>query len=124
MLNIFWYICPELILNGHVYSSEPPLFRVITKKNDYVYLKDDTALQQYKQRHPNNVKAITRMKGLGEQDADELSYCLLDPSTRNISLLTVEDIEKANNMFNDLYGKKVEPRVEFLNKHLEEANIG
>lgn len=124
MLNIFWYICPELILNGHVYSSEPPLFRVITKKNDYVYLKDDVALQQYKQKHPNNVKAITRMKGLGEQDADELSYCLLDPSTRNISLLTVEDVEKANNMFNDLYGKKVEPRVEFLNKHLEEANIG
>lgn len=124
MLNIFWYICPELILNGHVYSSEPPLFRVITKKNDYVYLKDDAALQQYKQKHPNNVKAITRMKGLGEQDADELSYCLLDPSTRNISLLTVEDVEKANNMFNDLYGKKVEPRVEFLNKHLEEANIG
>lgn len=124
MLNIFWYICPELILNGHVYSSEPPLFRVITKKNDYVYLKDDAALQQYKQKHPNNVKAITRMKGLGEQDADELSYCLLDPSTRNISLLTVEDVEKANNMFNDLYGKKVEPRVKFLNKHLEEANIG
>lgn len=124
MLNIFWYICPELILNGHVYSSEPPLFRVITKKNDYVYLKDDAALQQYKQKHPNNVKAITRMKGLGEQDADELSYCLLDPSTRNISLLTVEDVEKANNTFNDLYGKKVEPRVEFLNKHLEEANIG
>lgn len=124
MLNIFWYICPELILNGHVYSSEPPLFRVITKKNDYVYLKDDAALQQYKQKHPNNVKAITRMKGLGEQDADELSYCLLDPSTRNISLLTVEDVEKTNNMFNDLYGKKVEPRVEFLNKHLEEANIG
>lgn len=124
MLNIFWYICPELILNGHVYSSEPPLFRVITKKNDYVYLKDDVALQQYKQKNPNNVKAITRMKGLGEQDADELSYCLLDPSTRNISLLTVEDVEKANNMFNDLYGKKVEPRVEFLNKHLEEANIG
>lgn len=124
MLNIFWYICPELILNGHIYSSEPPLFRVITKKNDYVYLKDDAALQQYKQKHPNNVKAITRMKGLGEQDADELSYCLLDPSTRNISLLTVEDVEKANNMFNDLYGKKVEPRVEFLNKHLEEANIG
>ena len=124
MLNIFWYICPELILNGHVYSSEPPLFRVITKKNDYVYLKDDAALQQYKQKHPNNVKAITRMKGLGEQDADELSYCLLDPSTRNISLLTVENVEKANNMFNDLYGKKVEPRVEFLNKHLEEANIG
>ena len=124
MLNIFWYICPELILNGHVYSSEPPLFRVITKKNNYVYLKDDVALQQYKQKNPNNVKAITRMKGLGEQDADELSYCLLDQSTRNISLLTVEDVEKTNNMFNDLYGKKIEPRVEFLNKHLEEANIG
>ena len=63
MLNIFWYICPELIINGHVYCSEPPLFRVITKKNEYIYLKNDIALQKYKEKHPSNVKAITRMKG-------------------------------------------------------------
>jgi len=124
MLNIFWYICPELIINGHVYCSEPPLFRVITKKNEYIYLKNDIALQKYKEKYSSKIKAITRMKGLGEQDANELAYCLLEPETRNMKLLTVFDIEKTADMFNDLYGKKVEPRVKFLEQHLEEANIG
>lgn len=124
MLNIFWYICPELIINGHVYCSEPPLFRVITKKNEYIYLKNDIALQKYKEKYSSKIKAITRMKGLGEQDANELAYCLLEPETRNMKLLTVSDMEKTADMFNDLYGKKVEPRVKFLEQHLEEANIG
>lgn len=124
MLNIFWYICPELIINGHIYCSEPPLFRVITKKNEYIYLKNDIALQKYKEKYFSKIKAITRMKGLGEQDANELAYCLLEPETRNMKLLTVSDMEKTADMFNDLYGKKVEPRVKFLEQHLEEANIG
>ena len=124
MLNIFWYICPELIINGHIYCSEPPLFRVITKKNEYIYLKNDIALQKYKEKYSSKIKAITRMKGLGEQDANELAYCLLEPETRNMKLLTVSDMEKTADMFNDLYGKKVEPRVKFLEQHLEEANIG
>lgn len=124
MLNIFWYICPELIINGHIYCSEPPLFRVITKKNEYIYLKNDIALQKYKEKYSSKIKAITRMKGLGEQDANELAYCLLEPETRNMKLLTVSDMEKTADMFNDLYGKKVEPRVKFLEQHLEEANVG
>lgn len=124
MLNIFWYICPELVTKGHVYCSEPPLFRVITKKNEYVYLKNDIALQEYKKKYSSKVKAITRMKGLGEQDSNELAYCLLEPETRNMKLVTVSDVKKTENMFNDLYGKKVEPRVKFLEEHLEEANIG
>lgn len=124
MLNIFWYICPELIINGHIYCSEPPLFRVITKKNEYIYLKNDIALQKYKEKYSSKIKAITRMKGLGEQDANELAYCLLEPETRNMKLLTVSDMGKTADMFNDLYGKKVEPRVKFLEQHLEEANIG
>jgi DNA gyrase/topoisomerase IV subunit B len=54
-------------------------------------------------------------------DAEELSHCLLNKDTRNIIQLTVEDITKTNNMFNDLYGKDVEPRVKFLLEHSEEA---
>lgn len=116
-------MCPELILNGHVYSSVPPLFRVTTKKNEYIYLKDEDALKQYQKEHGSSIAVIGRMKGLGECDADELSYCLLDEETRNILQLTVNDFKKTNDMFQDLYGKRVEPRVEFLSKHLEEARI-
>lgn len=123
MFNIFWYICPDLIIEGHVYSSVPPLYRVTTKKNEYIYLRDDNALNEYKKKNPNSIQFIGRMKGLGEQDSDELAYCLLEPGTRNLYQLTVSDIGKTNKMFQDLYGKNVEPRVKFLEKHLEEARV-
>lgn len=60
---------------------------------------------------------------VGEQDSDELAYCLLEPDTRNLYKLTVSDIGKTDKMFQDLYGKNVEPRVKFLEEHLEEARI-
>lgn len=123
LFNILWYMCPELITNGHVYSAVPPLFRVTTKKNEYVYLRDAEALAAYQKEHGAQVQSIGRLKGLGEQDSDELSYCLLDPETRNVLQLKVEDYGKTDKMFQDLYGKRVEPRVQFLAQHLEEARI-
>jgi len=123
LFNILWYMCPELILNGHVYSAVPPLFRVTTKKNEYVYLKDEKALEDYKTQNPNNIQIIGRMKGLGECDSDELAYCLLDKKTRNVLQLKVTNRDKTDEMFNDLYGKAVGPRVTFLAEHLEEAHV-
>lgn len=123
LFNILWYLCPELVINGHVYSSVPPLFRVTTKKNEYVYLKDEKALDQYKKSNSSKIASITRNKGLGEQDADELSYCLLNPETRNILQLAVPSVKRADNMFKDFYGKAVEPRVKYLLEHSEEASI-
>ena len=63
LFNILWYICPELIQNGHVYSAIPPLFRVTTKNNEYVYLKDADALEEYKKKYSNKIKSIGREKG-------------------------------------------------------------
>ena len=63
MFNIFWYICPDLIIEGHVYSSVPPLYRVTTKKNEYIYLRDDNALNEYKKEHSKDIQSIGRMKG-------------------------------------------------------------
>lgn len=123
LFNILWYMCPELITNGHVYSAVPPLFRVTTKKNEYIYLRDAEALAAYQKEHSAEVQSIGRLKGLGEQDSDELSYCLLDPETRNVLQLKVEDYGKTDKMFQDLYGKRVEPRVQFLAQHLEEARV-
>lgn len=63
LFNILWYICPELIQNGHVYSAIPPLFRVTTNNNEYVYLRDAAALEEYKKKHGNKIKSIGREKG-------------------------------------------------------------
>ena len=122
LFNILWYMCPELIVNGHVYSAVPPLFRITTNKNEYIYLRDNAALKEYQKDH-SNIKTIGRLKGLGEMDSEELSETLLDPETRNVLQLKVEDYGKTDKMFQDLYGKRVEPRVQFLAQHLEEARI-
>ncbi len=123
LFNILWYLCPELIIHGHVYSSVPPLFRVTTKKNEYVYLKDSLALKSYKKKNSKNIQFIGRMKGLGECNPEELYSCLLNPETRNIVKLTVSDVNRAEQLFEDLYGTKVEPRVRYLLEHAEEANV-
>lgn len=123
LFNILWYLCPELVINGHVYSSVPPLFRVTTKKNEYVYLKDEKALDAYKKKNASKIKTISREKGLGEMDSDELSHALLDPATRNVIQLQVNDIDETDVLFKKLYGKAVEPRVKFILEHSEEARI-
>lgn len=123
LFNILWYICPELIQNGHVYSAVPPLFRVTTKNNEYVYLRDATALEEYKKKHGNKIKSIGREKGLGEMDSEELGDTLLNASTRNIVQLCVSDIDKTEQMFEDLYGKAVQPRVDYILNHSENGKV-
>lgn len=123
LFNIIWYLCPELIINGHVYSSEPPLFRVTTKKHEYVYLKDQEELEAYKKCNSKNIESISRNKGLGEMDSEELAYCLLNPETRNVVKLTCPNITSTDKLFNDLYGKAVEPRIKYLLDHSEEACV-
>ena len=123
LFNILWYLCPELIINGHVYSSIPPLFRVTTKKNEYIYLRDEKALKQYQLDNERKIQSIGRLKGLGEMDSEELEYTLLNPKTRNIIQLSVNDIDKTEDRFEMLYGKAVKPRVDFILKHSEEVEV-
>lgn len=63
IFTFFWCFCPELIKKGYIYSAIPPLFRVTTKKNEYVYLKDSNALEEYKQNNKSKIKFISRNKG-------------------------------------------------------------
>jgi DNA gyrase subunit B len=122
LIEMFWWLCPELILNGHIYTTMPPLFRITTKKNDYIYLKDAAALEEYKIQHQGEKFQVNRNKGLGEQDSDELNEALLDPATRNIAQLIVEDEKKTAVLIETLLGPSVPPRRAYLLQHAEEAN--
>ena len=122
LIEMFWWLCPELILNGHIYTTMPPLFRITTNKNKYIYLKDANALDEYKKSHQGEKYQINRNKGLGEQDSDELSEALLNPETRNVAQIIVEDKDKATKLIDILLGTSVPPRREFLLAHEEEAN--
>lgn len=123
LLTYFWSLCPELIINGHLYAAIPPLFRITTRKNEYIYLKDGEELEKYKKEHAGEKFAINRNKGLGEQDAEELSECLLDEKTRNVVQITVENIKNADNLFEIFMGISVPPRREYILKYSEEAKI-
>ena len=123
LLTYFWSLCPELIINGHLYAAIPPLFRITTRKNEYIYLKDGEELEKYKKEHAGEKFAINRNKGLGEQDAEELSECLLDEKTRNVVQITVENIKNADNLFEIFMGTSVPPRREYILKYSEEAEI-
>ena len=123
LLTYFWEMCPELIVEGYVYAAVPPLFRITTKKNEYIYLKDLKELNEYKEKNGETGYTVNRNKGLGEQDSDELEECLLNPETRNVMQICVEDVEATSALFETLMGKQVAPRKEFLLKHAEEANV-
>ena len=123
LLTCFWWLCPELIINGHVAAAVPPLFRITTKKNEYIYLRDAAALEEYKKTHVGEKYAVNRNKGLGEQDADELEECLLNPATRNVEQITVEDEVETAKLFEILMGPSVPPRREYILKYAEDARV-
>jgi DNA gyrase subunit B len=123
LLTCFWSLCPELVINGHIYATIPPLFRVTTRKNEYIYLRDAAALEEYKLAHTGEKFQINRNKGLGEQDPEELEECLLNPATRNIAQITVNDVNEAAKLFEIFMGPTVAPRKDWILQHSEEANI-
>ena len=122
LIEMFWWLCPELVLNGHIYTTMPPLFRITTKKNEYIYLKDENELNDYKNKHKNEKFLINRNKGLGEQDSDELADALVNPDTRNIAKIIVSNEIEAKQMIEMLLGTSVPPRRRFLLQHEGEAN--
>lgn len=122
LLTLFWELCPELVINGHIYATVPPLFRVTTKKNEYIYLRDNNELEEYKKKHVNEKYLINRNKGLGEQDSHELGECLLEPATRNVQQITVKDAIETEKLFETFMGPSTQPRKEYILKYSEEAN--
>lgn len=121
LLTFFWSICPELLTKGHIYVAIPPLFRITTKKNQYIYLRDGIELEEYKIQHNGESYLVSRNKGLGEQDPEELGQCLLEPETRNVQQIIVSDYNETSKLFDIFMGTAVPPRRAYILEHSEEA---
>lgn len=121
LLTFFWSICPELLTKGHIYVAIPPLFRITTKKNQYIYLRDGVELEEYKTQHNGESYLVSRNKGLGEQDPEELGQCLLEPETRNVQQIIVSDYNETSKLFDVFMGTAVPPRRAYILEHSEEA---
>ena len=121
LLTLLYRFMPELILGGHVYIATPPLYKATPPKGDPVYLYDDDALEKYRRTHRKF--SIQRYKGLGEMDADQLWETTMNPETRLLKRVNIEDGRMASETTSLLMGGDVQPRKEFIYKHAESANL-
>ena len=122
LLTLFYRFMPELIYEGHVYIAMPPLYKAMPSKGEEEYLYDDKALERYRKKHKGPF-TLQRYKGLGEMDAQQLWETTLDPDTRLLKLVEIEDARMASEVTELLMGTEVPPRKEFIYRHAQDAEL-
>ena len=120
--TFIWNFCPDLIRDGYVYALIAPLYRIIFSNGDSVYLKNDEELEKWKIQYKGGKKyEVKRMKGLGEMDPDEIEATLVNPETRTIQQITVDDDAATSILFEQLMGTGVQCRKAYIKEHAKEA---
>lgn len=122
LLTLFYRFMPDLIYEGHVYIAMPPLYKAMPGKGAEEYLYDDKALERYRKRHKGPF-TLQRYKGLGEMDADQLWETTLNPETRMLKLVEIEDARMASEVTEMLMGTDVPPRKAFIYEHASDAEL-
>lgn len=122
LLTLFYRFMPELIFEGHVYIAMPPLYKAMPARGKEEYLYDDKALERYRKRHKGSF-TLQRYKGLGEMDPDQLWETTLNPQTRILKQVEIEDARMASDVTEMLMGTDVPPRRTFIYKHAHDAAL-
>jgi DNA gyrase subunit B len=122
LLTFFYRHLPELVKQGFVYIAQPPLYRADLGKERH-YLKDDAALRAFEAEHQGRRIEVSRFKGLGEMDWQELGATTMNPATRSLLQVTVEDAAIADDIFARLMGENVEARKEFIQENARDVRF-
>jgi len=113
LLTFFFRQMRDMVEAGYVYIAQPPLYSTTVGK-EKVYLKDDIAKARFLVERPNHKKDFQRLKGLGEMDWEELKGTTMDPSTRTLLQVNVEEAAEADHIVSTLMGDDVESRRNFI----------
>ena len=120
LLTFFFRYMRPLVENGYVYAAVPPLYKLTRGKTSRVAYSDaerDAISAEMRAGSPNAKIDISRFKGLGEMDAHELWETTMNPETRTLKRIELDDAVKADEIFTILMGEKVEPRKEFIEQN-------
>ena len=124
--TLFHNLAPDLLKDGYVYMAVSPLYRLTNKKqvkgkNEHIYLKDDLELQEFKQKNAKTIDQwiISRFKGLGEMNPDELKETTMNIDTRRLAKLIYDENENdvIQKTFSDLMGDEPEKRRQFFSEY-------
>ncbi len=118
LLTFFFRYMRDLIEKGHIYIAQPPLYRLKKGQKEIYIFNDDEMEEQLKKTGRDGV-SIQRYKGLGEMNPDQLWKTTMDPETRTILQVNIDDAVEADHIFSVLMGEKVEPRREFIENNAE-----
>ena len=119
LLTFFYRFMPQLIENGNIYVAVSPLYKIRKKKDHYVY--SDGALKRVLDKLGGG--NVTRFKGLGEMNPQQLWDTTMNPINRILKKVTIEDAVEADQTFRILMGDDVEPRRLFIEEHAKEAEL-
>lgn len=123
LLTMFFRHLPQVIDLGYLYIAQPPLFKVVYGTTDSTWVKNEQELEKLLASRPNQKPKISRFKGLGEMNAEDLWETTMNSEVRVLNRVTVNDAEEADKMFQILMGEEVAPRKRFIQTHSQEAEI-
>lgn len=112
ILAMVWTLFPDLLINGHVYVALPPLYKA-EWGTQYQYIDNKKALEEFRKTHRGKF-TLTYFKGLGEASPQELGSMIMDPATRNLQKVEIDDIGVFDRVINNLMGKNSIPKKEFV----------
>ena len=122
LLTFFYRFMPDLVQNGFIYAAMPPLFRLRKGQKDYYVYNEDELKKLSKELNIQD-GGVTRFKGLGEMSSDQLWDTTMNPKTRKLKKIYIEDAVEADSVFSMLMGDDVQARKEFIQENAHEAEL-